>query len=34
MVGGADQEFSLGHIQFEVPIKQPSGDNAEAVRHR
>ena len=26
MVGGEDEEFSVGHFQVELPIRYPSGD--------
>lgn len=28
---GEDQEFSLGHVKFEMPTRYPSGDEEQAV---
>lgn len=31
--GGDDQQFSLGHVKFEMSVRSPSGDAEEAVEY-
>lgn len=32
-VGGRNQQFSLGHVKFEMSIRSPSGDVEDAVEY-